>query len=183
MAKRYALIKNVCNESISINFPNTQVEDFVLTSGESISLELTPDIEYEIKYGEISYHVKRKRLYVKYEDSVSDFSLDDLTDCEGYGTGHLNVVRGDDPRLVAVSSVPVEETITLNTTHISNKYVTLSYTPVNVSEVVVVPVGGPMQIYGDDYTVTGNSLSWQARGMDGVLSVGDKLHISYRRSS
>ena len=64
---------------------------------------------------------------------------------------------------------------TLSATDISNKYVNLSGTP-NVANATELHVkGAPAQFYGDDFTVSGNQLSWNGLGLDGVLVAGDKL--------
>lgn len=40
--------------------------------------------------------------------------------------------------------------------------VTLLYTPVNPAEVAVDPTGGPSQVYGADFSVSSNVISWGA---------------------
>lgn len=67
--------------------------------------------------------------------------------------------------------------IILTTQDILNKYVTLEATPTVEEDVLVTPEGGPMQIYGNDYIVNGNQLSWDGLGLDGVLEVGEYLIV------
>ncbi len=71
------------------------------------------------------------------------------------------------------------ETITLDATAITNKYVTLSQTPKDATAVECTPVGGGQQAYTTDFTVSGTQLNWSGKGMDGLVASGDKLIISY----
>jgi hypothetical protein len=64
--------------------------------------------------------------------------------------------------------------------------VTLLYTPMNPSEVAVDPTGGPSQVYGADFTVSSNVLSWGAlansdikKNMD--LGFDIELRVMYER--
>jgi hypothetical protein len=66
---------------------------------------------------------------------------------------------------------------TLNSTDITNKYITLSTTPTAPTVALLTVVGGPMQSYGTDYTVSGNQLSWSGLFLDGVLVSGDILIV------
>jgi hypothetical protein len=52
------------------------------------------------------------------------------------------------------------EKITLDATDISNGYISLTYTPVDVGEVAVDPTGGPAQILSYDFIVVGNQVIW-----------------------
>ena len=181
---QYAIIKNLTQSDISINFNSTQVDDFVLGPGESQRVEAFPDIIHEIKYGEIKYHVDKGRLAVVFSEtgSTETLSLADLSDCDGYGTGHNNVVRGDDPRIQAIGSVLVEESFTLTLNQINvTKFVTLTYIPSAGYDPKLLPIGGIEQQYGIDYTVTGTTLSWNGLGLDNFLEAGEILKVSYRR--
>lgn len=71
------------------------------------------------------------------------------------------------------------DTVTLNGTDITNKYVTLSGTPANVADTVLSIIGGSAQEYGTDFTVSGTTLSWNGLWLDGVLETGDKLIIQF----
>lgn len=70
-------------------------------------------------------------------------------------------------------------TITLTAQNIADKFVVLPYTPILPDEVIVVPAGGPQQLNGIDYEVSGNILSWEALGLDGILEVYDVLIIQH----
>jgi hypothetical protein len=67
----------------------------------------------------------------------------------------------------------------LTQTDIDNKYIILNKTPSVPEALQVIPVGGPEQLYGIDYTITGNILSWDGLGLDGILDNTDKLIIRY----
>ena len=54
----------------------------------------------------------------------------------------------------------------IDVTGIATYEVALSNTPLLPSEVAVDPVGGPAQIYGADFIVTGNMLQWNIVGSD-----------------
>lgn len=79
-------------------------------------------------------------------------------------------------------ALEVEEfTVTGSVTH----QVTLSYTPVNPVDVAVDPIGGPAQVYGTDFLVTGDVLTWNLVGSDILQVVTDgyptKLRVLYER--
>lgn len=68
---------------------------------------------------------------------------------------------------------------TLSGTDITNGFVTLTQAPDTAGNTIATVVGGPMQDYGVDYTVTGSQLSWTGLGLAGVLIAGDKLIIQF----
>ena len=70
--------------------------------------------------------------------------------------------------------------ITLNSTDITNKYVTLSTTPTSVSSVLLEVIGGISQDYLADFSVSGSTLTWNGLGLDGILAVGDKLIVQFQ---
>jgi hypothetical protein len=70
-------------------------------------------------------------------------------------------------------------TFTLTPTDISNKYVTLTSVPTDVDKTALNVIGGDMQEYAVDFTVTGNQLSWSSLGLDGVLVSGDVLLVQF----
>lgn len=59
------------------------------------------------------------------------------------------------------------------------KAITLVATPATATEVVLNVAAGTPQFYGDDFTVSGTTLSWSGLGLDGVLAAGDKLVVQY----
>jgi len=68
---------------------------------------------------------------------------------------------------------------TLSGTDITNKFVTLSSAPDTAADTILTVIGGPMQSYGADYTVSGSQLSWSGLFLDGVLVSGDMLVVQY----
>lgn len=68
---------------------------------------------------------------------------------------------------------------TLSAGEITAKQLTLGFTPSSPSEVMLDLIGGGAQFYGDDYTVSGSVLSWSSLSLDGLLTAGDKIRISY----
>ena len=67
----------------------------------------------------------------------------------------------------------------LSPTDITNGYVTLSTTPTTPSEAQLTVLGGILQTYGTDFTITGNQLSWSGTDLDGWLTAGDELYVFY----
>ena len=68
---------------------------------------------------------------------------------------------------------------TLNSTDITNKFVTLSHTPSTAGNTVLLVENAASMFYGTDYTVIGNELSWSGLGLDGILAINDNLSIIY----
>lgn len=75
------------------------------------------------------------------------------------------------------------DTFTLNGTDITNKYVVLSTVPATAAKTVLLPEGGPNQIYSSDFQVTaddgGKRLSWSGLGLDGILESGEVITVLY----
>lgn len=94
-------------------------------------------------------------------------------------------LAGIDAALGAISvPAPTSELLTLNSTDISNKYKDLTDVPLVPTAVIVVPIGGPVQNYTDDFTVISNGsvvkrLNWNGLGMDGILADGDKIRVYF----
>lgn len=59
------------------------------------------------------------------------------------------------------------------------KSLTLSFTPATSSYTMLDIIGGGAQFFGTDFTVSGSTLSWSGLGLDGLLTAGDRLRISY----
>lgn len=51
--------------------------------------------------------------------------------------------------------------------------------PSSPSEVILDVITGGPQFYGDDFTVSGSTLSWSGLGLDGLILAGDKVRITY----
>ncbi|MEJ5352443.1 MAG: hypothetical protein WHS65_12715 [Melioribacteraceae bacterium] len=86
---------------------------------------------------------------------------------------------------IAQQEVDVVEEFTLTSTDITNKKVTLTYTPVNMNYVRLDVIGGGAQDNGADFTVntTTRELSWSGLGLDGILEAGDVLRITYNKQA
>lgn len=59
------------------------------------------------------------------------------------------------------------------------KQITLAGTPATSNSVMLDIIGGGPAFYGDDFTVTGNVLSWSGTDLDGIISAGDRFRIVY----
>lgn len=96
----------------------------------------------------------------------------------------------DDDHIIDDSSLPpshggsgaaiYRDPWTLNSTHISNKYVSLTHAP-DLRMLQLVIDGAGSQSYPRDFTVTIDParLSWDGLSLDGVLEAGDKLTLEY----
>ena len=71
------------------------------------------------------------------------------------------------------------EIIILNNTDINNKYITLSRTPLDATDVLVFVDGGPKGEYDVDYTVSSNVITWSGLAWENLLEENDKLSILY----
>jgi len=69
--------------------------------------------------------------------------------------------------------------VTLVTSDITNKYITLPTAPFIPDKTLLTIIGGPMQEYGVDFTISGAVLSWNGLALDGVLVAGDILIIQF----
>lgn len=76
---------------------------------------------------------------------------------------------------------PIEnrEKIVLTPQQIANKAIILEQTPSNPYYVEVLPAGGLQQIYGLDYIVSDNILSWNNLGLDNFFQSGDTVIVTY----
>lgn len=84
------------------------------------------------------------------------------------------------PTVVAVPTGTFNvEYRTLSGGEITAKELTLVATPGTALKVVVDLISGCAQIYGTDFSVSGNILTWNGLGLDGVLITGDVLRVQY----
>ena len=71
----------------------------------------------------------------------------------------------------------------LDSTAITNKYVDLPTAPTQPTQTTMEVIGGSIQEYNVDFTVTsdeaGKRVSWAGLGLDGQVTAGDKLIIVY----
>lgn len=68
---------------------------------------------------------------------------------------------------------------TLTPTDITNKFVVLSQSPTVAADTALTVIDGPMQEFGNDFTVSGSTLSWAGLFLDGVLVAGDELIVQF----
>lgn len=72
---------------------------------------------------------------------------------------------------------------TLTQTDINNGYINLPATPATPSETILMLEGAPSQVFGDDFTVSGNQLSFidtDPGDLGNILTAGEKLTIMYK---
>ena len=79
----------------------------------------------------------------------------------------------------SIGSVETRERITISAQNISQKQVVLTNSPNNPSLVKLIPDGGIYQIYGVDFSVTGQILNWSGLGLENFLESGDTLTVTY----
>jgi hypothetical protein len=82
---------------------------------------------------------------------------------------------------VPASNIYTVEYFTLDSLNISSSSITLSHTPTSSSSVTLDVISGSAQMYGSDYTVTINVLSWSLGPLNDILDIGDKLRVTYTR--
>lgn len=95
-----------------------------------------------------------------------------------YVHGATSNIQAQINALVGSGAYHVNEYV-LAPTDITNKFVTLSSAPVNPTLTVLSVIGGPVQSYTADFTVSGSTLSWSGLFLDGVLVSGDQLIVQY----
>lgn len=83
--------------------------------------------------------------------------------------------------VVPPSNVYTVEYFTLTSAQATSGSVTLSYTPTSPEVVTLDVISGSAQVYGEDYSVTGNLLSWAANPLYDIMAEGDKIRVTYSR--
>lgn len=83
--------------------------------------------------------------------------------------------------VVPPSNVYTVEYFTLTSAQVTSGSVTLSYTPTSPEVVTLDVISGSAQVYGEDYSVTGNLLSWADNPLYGIMAEGDKIRVTYSR--
>ena len=71
------------------------------------------------------------------------------------------------------------EYVTFDATAIANSEIELAFTPTEPTMVTFDIISGSAQVYSEDFTVTGNTLSWSGKPLDGLLDVGDSCRVIY----
>ena len=99
---------------------------------------------------------------------------------EDVGGGSFNSAAITGGTLKAVLAALFErEQFSLDINDVLNGYVTLSRTPLSVDTVSLKLKGGGSSIYGIDYTVSGDQVTWTSLALEPILAIGDVLEISY----
>lgn len=115
---------------------------------------------------------QRQSLILEISEIVFDLN-------ENIFYGGDDVTIGGFPIGQGVQNTIPKQIVELTTTDITNKFIILNFTPLVPESITVVPVGGPEQLLGIDYIITGNVLSWDSLGLDSILDNTDKLIIHY----
>lgn len=82
---------------------------------------------------------------------------------------------------VPPSNIYTVEYFTLDALNISTSSITLNHTPVDSSVVTLDVISGSAQVYGEDYNVSLNVISWADTPLYDILDIGDKLRVTYSR--
>jgi len=83
----------------------------------------------------------------------------------------------------AGAGLRVVDLFTLSVTDLNNKYIQLTATPIEPTDVVLEIAGAPIQRYGVDYVMDGaifDRLRWNGLDLDGLLEVGEELTVTYQ---
>jgi hypothetical protein len=62
---------------------------------------------------------------------------------------------------------------------VTNKTLTLSQVPAQPTKTLLDIAEGSTKVYGTDYTVSTNTVSWTGLGLDGQVAIGDVLRFTY----
>lgn len=124
-------------------------------------------------------------------DDLTEVTSDDLAVVVDLSTlstrkasmGNLRTffVNDIEERVEALEETPrrASETITISHVHMLMKRVTLTNAPLPGYDTIIFPRGGCAQFLGDDFSVDGMFVSWEGLGLDGLLEVGDIIHVDY----
>lgn len=117
---------------------------------------------------------KLESASVYYDDSSSDLGgADDVQEAIDNLDERLDSFDNE-----LVDKIYTTETFTLTTFNISTRSITLSGTP-SVPELTSFTTGGVVQTFGEDFTVSGNTLSWAGLGLDGIVEEGDSVKVVF----
>lgn len=82
---------------------------------------------------------------------------------------------------IPASNIYTVEYFTLDSLNISSSSITLAHTPTDSTTVTLDVISGSAQVYGEDYFVSANVLSWSSTPLYDILDIGDKLRVTYTR--
>jgi len=80
---------------------------------------------------------------------------------------------------IGANAGSVIERIPLTQDNIDSKSVTLEAAPLVPSGVLLICEGGIIQIYGLDFVIVGNTITWDNLGLDNFLDNTDVLIVQY----
>lgn len=126
------------------------MSNFVLTNQDGATIA-TPDLGQTAVFIDLDKKIKTK--------------LDDGTIVD-YGAGVINPIL-------------FVEYFTLDSSQVAAAEITLTHSPMTANQVILDVISGSPQIYGDDFIVSGTTLSWAGKNLASVLIVGDKLRVQY----
>lgn len=92
-------------------------------------------------------------------------------------TGYLYVYNTNSGLWIGQKDYNPRPVITLSAGDIANKYVDLVVSPGSPALTRMSVVGGPEQLYGTDFSISGTLLTWNGFNLDGVLEAGDQLLV------
>lgn len=99
------------------------------------------------------------------------------------GSGQVLTNDGAGNLSWATASGYLVNIFTLDSTDISNGFVTLTSIPAIPADTILTVIGGPMQNYGVDFTLSGDQLTWIGpdlpTGGNAALVSGDMLVIQF----
>lgn len=76
----------------------------------------------------------------------------------------------------------VTEYRTITAAEETAKQLTLANTPADPAKVLLDIISGSPQVFGADYSVSSNILTWNGLALETILAEGDKLRIIYQLS-
>jgi hypothetical protein len=180
---------SICNFSTSDSLLY-MVEDFVYNTASGITVFSNTNDEWIGSYFDID---AGKRVHYNNLAATHQTNSDPTVNDDSYDLGTLWIntstneffVCADNSTGAAVWKGSNDfnfdtEVHTITGGEATSKSFTLAHTPLSVSDVTVMIIGsGSVQEYGVDYTITTNTFSWTGLGLDGVLTTGDKVFLSY----
>jgi len=93
-------------------------------------------------------------------------------------TGELDLVGGSSTPPVSTTEYNVNK-FTLSAGQIAAKQVTLTDTPTTANITRLIVIGGLEQDQSVDFSISGNVVSWNGLGLDGVLAENDKIIVIF----
>lgn len=115
---------------------------------------------------------QRLAIILEVAELVFDTTLNKYFGGDGVTQGGISIGAS------SVSDKVIDK-ITLTQSDIDNKQITLSKIPAVTDFVIVTPVGGVQQIYGEDFITIGNVVLWEGLTLENKLEVDDILLVQY----